>query len=148
MNTPISEKIHALNSVLLEKQVALEQRRKESNGKWKLPPTIPFKERTINIRVIADKTTLLKTFSEIMVDKKNYHDAAEVLGIDVEPYSLGVHAYDDVIHDFKIAAAKIEIRQHEASIRRIQEIINQYTPEEIKREQAFNEVDSLLQSIP
>lgn len=147
MSKNISNQIKQFTEALHAKQTLLAQKKKAVTGQWKTTNQFNLGNRTVAIRLIKDSNTLVATLALVMLDKTSQEQAATALGIESFHYTLQGYAFEDILHDFKIIQNQIELAELERNVARIESIIKTYTPEELKRERAFEEAQSLLDQI-
>lgn len=143
MNDKVITQITKFNDVLKTKKDALADRKKKVAGAWKTSGRLVINGQTTNIRISSTIPTLVALLAVVVREKEAFDRANALLGTDVA-FEYASHSFEDWVHDFVIAKSKLEIVELEATIKKIESVIENYTPEELRRDQAFSEVEDLL----
>lgn len=146
MSKDVISKINQFNDLLAVKKSALADKKKAATGAWKTSGRVVINGQTTNIRVVATIAGLVSLLA-LLVREKEAFDTANTLLNTNAVFEFAGHSFEDWVHDFNVVKSKIEIADLEKIIKKIEGTIESYTPEELRRAQAFDEVEALLQNM-
>lgn len=143
MTDKVIERIKNFESVIATLEAKVEELEASKSRSWKTSGKL----NGSNIRIF-DISKLVNTFASIVAAKSAFDKAKEVLEDDSDSeFIYEGHPYEHWLSDFKYAIDRQKIKSYNAKITYLKSMINAYTPEELRRDKAFDQMDAEMQQL-
>lgn len=143
MTDKVIERIKQFESVIATLEEKVEELEAKSNRKWETS----CKLGGSSIRIF-DKARLVSTFATILSAKNAFEEAHKALGVEADDdFVFEGYPYKSWLSDFQFCIERLKVKAYRAKISELKAKINAYTPEELRRDKAFDQMDADMKDL-
>lgn len=143
MTDKVIERIKQFESVISTLEQKVEELEAKSSRKWETSGKL----HGTSIRIL-DVSKLVTTFAVIVSAKNAFEEAKKLLGVESgEEFVYEGYPYKSWLSDFQFAMERKKIKAYNDKILELKAKINAYTPEELRRDKAFEQMDSDMRDL-